>query len=103
MLKGGLLLIFPDPTLGPRRIWHRTTRIRKLGGSAWRLPGLHRAVPSVPLDELRSTVQAAVSACVTPYRHVDGLGPFTARLADRAQLSSYDAILAGNPGRNQMV
>src|SRR6478672_4072563 len=53
-----LLLIFPGASLAPGRNWHRFRDHgpgRGCGGSR-RLPGLHRAVPSVPLDELGTTV-----------------------------------------------
>ena len=37
------------------------------------MPGLHWAVPSVPLDELTQTLREAVSGCVLRSRHLDGL------------------------------
>ncbi len=55
---GFLLLICPGTSIASGRIWHRFHvrfpfgRVTAPGGGgSWRLPGLHRAVPSVPLDE----------------------------------------------------
>ena len=55
-----VLLIFPVAALATGRIWHRPTA----ASQSWRLPGLHRAVPSVPLDEQVTTVLRRVSTCV---------------------------------------
>ena len=55
------------------RNWHRFRDV--WAGGSRRLPGLHRAVPSVPLDEQCRTVRDRVSACVHRSRHVDDRRP----------------------------
>ena len=54
---GFLLLIFPVAALAMGRNWHRSHDRTHTAGGSWWLPGLRRAVPSVPLDELAPTVR----------------------------------------------
>src|SRR5262245_57807184 len=49
----GSLLIFPTTLTIAGRTWHLPARAESLLDARW-LPGLHRAVPSAPLDEVFS-------------------------------------------------
>ena len=96
---GVLLLIFPaaDSRPGPELApFPRLPGVSVTGGS-WRLPGLHRAVPSVPLDELCTTLRSA-SHDVYTGPHAGGMGRPVVRDGGRRRSDDRRGLSAGRRG-----